>query len=283
MKSDFQKYLNKQNSRGIDDFDGLSPDEMHNILYFSFTDGAIVQLNKDISTEAINQIPIFKLVKHFMQILEREKEIKLTQAEYMPPKYVRELYENTELKDDAVERGIVKLSGEKDVIIIFVARLLAKLCGYTKLRNNVITITKAGEEALTDDRELYAGLMVALISKFNWGFESVRQDDGFIQRSVGYTLYLLEKYGNEYRESRDYYNKFFKAFPASMDAFDFDPDPKYKTMSHWWAYRNRVFRTYLTYIGAVEYEVINNKEEHTETDQVRKTKLFNEIFTIKIK
>ena len=282
MKSDFQKYLNKQNSGALNDFDGLSPDTMHNILYSSFQKNSLIRLNSDISDEAINQVPIFKLVKHFMRILEREKQIKLTQAEYLPPKYVKELYECTELKDDAVESGIVKLTGEKDVIIIFVARILAKVCGYTKLRNNVITLTKTGEAALTNDRELYFVLMVALISKYNWGFESVRQDDGFIQRSVGYTLYLLKKYGNEYRESRYYYNKFFKAFPASMDAFDFDPDPKYKTMSHWWAYRNRIFRTYLTYTGAAEYEIIYNKVEHTETDQVRKTKLFNEIFTIKI-
>ena len=266
----------------IDDFDGLSPDTMHNILYSSFRKNDLIRINADISTEAINQVPIFKLVKHFMRILEREKQIKLTQAEYLPPKFVKELYESTVLKDDAVESGIVKLTGEKDVIIIFVARILAKVCGYTKFRNNVITLTKTGEAALTNDRELYFGLMDALISKFNWGFESVRQDDGFIQRSVGYTLYLLKKYGNEYRESRYYYNKFFKAFPASMNAFDFDPDPKYKTMSHWWAYRNRIFRTYLTYTGAVEYEIIYNKEEHTETDQIRKTKLFNEIFTIKI-
>ncbi len=289
MKSnfnDFKRFVEnqqrKQNSTGLDDFDGLSPDKMHNILYSTFQKDGLIRLNPDISAESINKIPIFRLVKHFMRILEREKQIKLTQAEYMPPKYVKELYENTTLKDDAVERGIVKLVGEKDVIIIFVARILAKLCGYTKLRNNIITLTKAGEQALTDDRELYFVLMAALISKYNWGFESVRQDDGFIQRSAGYTLYLLKKYGNDYRESRYYYNKFFKAFPASMDAFDFDPDPKYKTMSHWWAYRNRIFQTYLTYTGAVEYEIIYNKEEHTETDQVRKTKLFNEIFTIKI-
>ena len=266
----------------IDDFDGLSPDTMHNILYSTFRKDGLIQLNGNISAESINQVPIFRLVKHFMRILEREKQIKLTQAEYMPPKFVKELYESTELKEENIENGMVKLSGEKDVLIIFVVRLLAKVCGYTKLRNNIISLTKAGEQALTKDRELYIGLMAALISKFNWGFVSARQDDGFIQRSVGFTLYLLKKYGGEFRETRYYYNKFFKAFPASMDVFDSDTDPKFQTISHWWAYRNRIFETFLKYIGAVEYEIVNNNDRHTKTDEIRKTKLFDEIFTIKI-
>ncbi|HOO29197.1 MAG TPA: hypothetical protein PLU43_12095, partial [Lachnospiraceae bacterium] len=79
MKSnfnDFRKFVEnqqrKQNSRGIDDFDGLSPNTMHNILYSTFTKNGLIRFNADISAESINQVPVFKLVKHFMRILERE-------------------------------------------------------------------------------------------------------------------------------------------------------------------------------------------------------------------
>jgi hypothetical protein len=290
MKSDFKDFKkfvenqqNKQNSIGIDDFDGLSPDTMHNLLYSSFTDKGLVQLNKNISTETINKIPIFKLVKHFMQILEREKQIKLTKAEYLPPKFVKELYEKTELKDDGIETGIIKLVSEIDAAIIFESRTISQMCGFSKVRKNEVSLTKIGELLLKDDRKLYFQLMEVFINKFNWGMISYYQDDGFIQRSIGYTLYLLDKYGNEYREEKFYYDKFIKAFPTSINVFEYDRNPDFKAGFHEGAYLNRVFRTFLKYIGAIEQKTTINKQEHTSINEARKTKLFDEIFTINIK
>jgi len=283
MKLNFIDHLKKQNSAGIDDFDGLSPDMMHNILYFSFTDGAIVQLNKNISAETIDQIPIYKLIKHLLQILEREKEIKLTKAEYLPPKFVKELYESTELKDDGIESGITKLVSEIDAPEIFEARTLSQMCGFSKVRKNAVSLTKTGELLLNGDHKLYFKLMEVFINRFNWGMMSYYQDDGYIQRSIGYTLYLLDKYGNEYREEEFYYGKFIKAFPTSINVFQYDRNPDFKAGAHEGAYRNRVFSTFLKYIGAVEQKTTINKQEHTSTHEVRKTKLFDEIFTLKIK
>ncbi|MBN2834143.1 MAG: hypothetical protein JXR48_04175, partial [Candidatus Delongbacteria bacterium] len=133
-----------------------------------------------------------------------------------------------------------------------------------------------------DDQKLYFRLMEVFISKFNWGMMSYYQDDGFIQRSAAYTLYLLNKYGNEYKEEKFYYDKFIKAYPTSINVFEYDQNPDYKSGSHEGAYRGRVFQTFLKYIGAIEQKTTTNKQEHTSTDEVRKTPIYNSIFTINI-
>jgi hypothetical protein len=67
-----------QNNSPVDDFLGLSPEEMHHLLYGTYGDKSPVQFQNDIDERTLDQIPIFRIAEHFLKIIQRDRQIKLT-------------------------------------------------------------------------------------------------------------------------------------------------------------------------------------------------------------
>jgi len=73
--------FNEYNNTSLEDFDNLTPLEMHNLLY---EDKSIVRINEN--NEDPSDIPFINQIKYFLKRIEEEDGIKLTQAGYIPPK-----------------------------------------------------------------------------------------------------------------------------------------------------------------------------------------------------
>lgn len=75
-----------RNNTPLDDFLGLSPTEIHHLLYDTFGDKSPIQLRDNIDDKTLDQIPLFRIAEEFLKIIHRDKQIKLTPLGALPKK-----------------------------------------------------------------------------------------------------------------------------------------------------------------------------------------------------
>lgn len=114
---DIQNHLDplvrRSNAAPLEDFSGLSPDQMHHLLYQPLASYASpIFLRENLSGETLNSIPFFRLVEEFIRIVKREQFMKLTPKGALPRKILHELYGLGFLKEEFIEKGYVKLMRE---------------------------------------------------------------------------------------------------------------------------------------------------------------------------
>jgi hypothetical protein len=249
LQKELDKLMQQQNSRSIPEFEGYSPDEMHELMYAPFFMGTPIQLKK-LPTEDYQKVPIFRLFKNLADIVSREKELKLTTTGALPVKYVCELYQKSDIKDFWIESGLKKLRLEGDCESVHLTRILFSISGVAKIRKNKLSLTKKGEKILADDHLTLQTILEIFGHKFNWAYLDGFGDNMVGQRAFAYSLVLLSIYGSKSRPAEFYANKYFRAFPAMID----EMDDLYRTkearaMS---CYISRTFSRFLDYLGLIE-------------------------------
>ena len=80
-QQDLESMLFLVNNNPLDDFCGLSPNEVHSLLYDTFGDNSLLKIKADISDQTFNNIRFFRLTEEFLKIIQRDRFIKLTPLE----------------------------------------------------------------------------------------------------------------------------------------------------------------------------------------------------------
>ncbi len=207
-----EQILHNINKKGISDFEGYSPDEMHIILYDTFGENSPIKL-LHLSDSDFDTVPLFNMIKYLLQIIEREGELRLTAKGFLPTKVVAEIYNKKFITEEIIELGIGKLYKETDSIAINLSRLLAVLSGIVKKVKNKLSLTRKGREILADNQKLLETIFMTYTTKFNWSYYDEYRNTPIGQFGLGFTLILLSKYGKEARLDDFYAEKYFKAFP----------------------------------------------------------------------
>ena len=261
--------INKKNNEPVADFEGYPPTEMQFILYNTFDSKSPVQL-LNASHNTYQNVPIFNQVKFLFDLINEQKELKLTNKGFLPTKIVAELYGKGFLKDYFIENGISKLYKESDVPTINLAKILVELSTLVKKRNNKLSLTKKGIEQINNDNLLFRNIFETFTKKFNWSYFDGFSNEEIAQSGFGFTLILLDKYGKEYRNPEFYADKYLKAFDfkSKNSESEFVDNPKT-------AYKIRTFERFLDYFGFTEYD------DNEKNPKVRKTKIFNELIKIR--
>ncbi|MEM6264255.1 MAG: hypothetical protein AAGI38_17200, partial [Bacteroidota bacterium] len=96
------------NERSIKQLDGLSPDQMYELMSNSFSGSSPVLLKENIPNSTWQRIPFFHLMQLLLKIVEAQGEMKLTPQGRLKVKVLRELYDTRLLPDRAIESGITK-------------------------------------------------------------------------------------------------------------------------------------------------------------------------------
>ena len=256
--------------------EGLTPEQLHGLLYALFTDRSVVKLNSFISDQSALQSPLLKLCVSFLEIIQREETIKLTKTDALPLKIVGELYEKGIIAEIIISTA-AKLRTEKDSILIHLVKILAQIAGVTKKREGKLSLTAKGISLLKSPAKLLILLTETYFLKFAWGYFDLYESQMAAQFGAGYTLLLLQKYGKQEREATFYARKFLEAFPVIVQEFK----PRYSTEEDQF---NRCFtlRTFLygfTWLGLVETHETGRLIEGTQTYWVKTTPLFDELVT----
>lgn len=275
---DFEPLRLLVNNAPLQDFYGLSPTEMYHLLYDAYGDESPLALRNEIDSSTLDRIHFFRLTEEFLKIVIREKSIKLTPLGALPRKTVLELHSHKFITKDIIEVGAFKLSREQDSIAITSVHLNTLGMGATRKLHGRLGLTKRGQQLLQTEQRvnLFRETLSSYTERFNWS-----SNDGYPPAPVGqlgwgFTVYLLERFGQSEQPIEFYTDRYLKAFPTLLEAF---PKRQYGTPMEDFAncYRVRVFERFLEWFGFVTIEHIH--EIHgRQFDTVKRTDLFQTVF-----
>lgn len=251
--------MHAQNAMPKPDFNGLSSEQMHQMLYRPLEEECPIQLRR-LTDEQIEQIPVMRQALHLMNVLS-EKELKLTSQGYIPPKTVAELYE---IGSHSWSSDWYKQKSELKTEEVQVLRVVLKECGLIKTRVGKLSLTAKGKQLLVDHNELMRTIMLFLFRDYNTGWLDLYEDNEVGNVGRLYSLWLLHHYGADWRNTGFYADEYSKAFPM-LNA------------DHGYEYRvfNRLFR----FIGLCEINESDDFKGKNWGKEVRKTELLDLMFT----
>lgn len=252
LEKHVEKIMNERNNQGLPDFEGYSPTEMQFILYDTFGDNSPIQL-LTLAESDYKKIPILNQVKYLLQIVVNHGELKLTNKGFLPTKIVSDIYNQGFIKDELIESGISKLYKETDSLTINLTRILIEISALVKKRNNKLSLTKKGKKLVNNDFELLSLIFTTFGSKFNWAYYDGYGENSIGQIGFGFSLILLGKYGTSRRIDKFYSDKYFKAFPDSINEPE-DTEYRTKEKSARSCYSLRTFDRFLDYFGLIKIE-----------------------------
>ncbi|MCP9234865.1 hypothetical protein [Lewinella sp. JB7] len=196
-----------------DDFEGLSPSQVHPLLRDFLGPGSVVKLREDPPGADADRVPLVRLTRHLLTAL-GAGEARLTAKGNLPVKLVRELYATGALPDDYIEEGIVKLRGEDDYLPAQVVKYLLTILGWTKKRHGRLSLTKKGHRATQlSGAELFGRLFRAHLQRFNLAYADGYPESGELQYLFPYFAYLLLILGRKPRSVGEYSDRMLRAFP----------------------------------------------------------------------
>ncbi|MCH8558630.1 MAG: hypothetical protein LAT84_12445 [Balneolia bacterium] len=264
---------NNQNNRPIEDFEGLSAAQMDALEFDLFGEGCPVKLRK-VSSEVYGQVPLLRQVHYIADRIAQSGEIRLSEKGFLPVKLVADIYSQGFLKDELIEKGTSKLYKETDSMSIHLTHILMGLAGIVKKRNGKLSLTKKGEGLLKDDNQLLRLLFDTFAQKFNWAYFDGYGESPVGAFGVGYTLFLLHKYGAEVRPESFYAEKYFMAFPELIEMVEPSFYRSHDEMAYS-CYNLRTFPRFLYYFGLISTDIIRS---FTEESKVSKTELLDKLF-----
>ena len=276
IQKQVERMMNERNSRPLPDFENYSPEEMNRILHFTFSLESPLQIQK-LPAEDYMKIPILNMVKYLAKFIEKEGELKLTQKGFLPTKVVADLYKKGFLKDELIERRLVKLYKETDSIIVSITRILLEMSNLVKKRHGKLSLTKTGRKILENDEELFRTIFLTFTNRFNWAYFDRYGENQIGQLGYGFSLILLSKYGNQMRSGTFYAEKYLKAFPRLLDMI-VDPYSSAEDIGAS-CYTIRVFERFLFFFG-----LINMEEQDRFFDReikLEKSDLFDKLFYVR--
>jgi hypothetical protein len=268
--------MNRINNRPLPETEGLSPIQLQGLLYHLFGPQSLVKVSRNVKLGQDVQSPFLSFCLHYLDILQRENEVKLTKTGAMPVKHVREL---TDLKivEDIWHHILIPVRTEKDSSPILMTRWLCKDLELTKIRNGKLSLTHKGTQLKDSPSELLAELTIALFTRISWGSMDGYESKMAGQHGAGFTLVLLKRYGKEERSANFYAEKFMKAFPVVLDEFN----PRFgrsREEVFTDCYTFRTFEQSLNWLGIVETRETGSFREMNIQKWVKTTPLFEDLF-----
>jgi hypothetical protein len=221
-----EDYNMKRNQSPVDDFQGLSPDQMHRLIHSPFDSPEVVSFRSDF--EEAPSTPILTLFGMLVDAI-GENGLKPTATGNLPLKMVREsalAYWGEEQYQKVTEYGSIRT--ELDFSDLHTTRMIAELGGLVRKYKGKFILSRECRKILKDQglSGTYLPLMQAAARKFNWAYLDSYPDLSFVQDSFFFTLYLLHKFGDEWRTNTFYEDAYLRAFPRMIDEA---PSTSYRT------------------------------------------------------
>lgn len=227
----------RHNNTPREDFNGLSPLQMHNIIHQPFTDQCVVKLNR-LEKDQYESIPLVRQTLFLMNKL-NETEIKLTKLGWLPFKVVTETYRLGQ-PEWLVEEYGAKRYYEDQVGSVGMARIILELLGWIKTRKGILSLTVKGKKALSN-----IDMAANEILHFSLTEVGLHSFDGYTEVTIGnlgiaFSVWLLNKYGAEWHFGEFYIEQYQKAFDLPGNDY---------------AYETRILKRLFYWLGIVEHRL----------------------------
>jgi len=256
--------IDEYNNTVTNDFQGLSPKQMSDLVYKDWGEN-IISINPQKLDGS--DVPFIQQIRYFINLVNDAKEIKLTSRGYLPPSIVKDIYSQKFITDMMIELGTTKLTKETDVDNIVLMKIICTKVGLIKKQHNKISLTHSTMKKMYSN-DFFNKIFEVVFKKFNWAYFDPFDDEPIGQFGNNYTLYLLYKYGVKWKKDVSYADLYFKAFPEFKMK-----DDGYRSLDI--IYIVRTFRDILRLFEFIEYE---NKKIYI--GNIRTTDLFRKYIKI---
>jgi yecA family protein len=239
------------------DFQGLSPHQMHQLIYYPLESPELLHFRDCLTTEP--EAPILGLFQHLVEGL-GEKGLKATAKGNLPREFCRQAAQDAARLGRAVQwLEPQRLRSETDYMDLHVTRLVAGLAGLVRKYKGRFVLTKKARSMLEKAglREIYPLLLKTYTIQFNWAYRDRAEELPIIQHAFAYTLYLLDRHGRQWQPHNLYEEAFVKAFPAVLaEVPDRDVYPAERAVRD--SYRWRTLQHFLEFFGLIEMEALSD-------------------------
>ncbi len=257
-----QVITRRHNKTPRSEFNGLSPEEMHNLIHYPFDCRCVVRLNK-LGKEQYDKIP---LVRQSLFLLETigKTELRLTKLGWLPLKIVAEAYPLGQ-PEWIIEEFQQKKINEYDAKSVWMARNIIEFLGWIKTRKGVLSLTAKGKKALLNIDEAANEIIRSTLTEVGLhAFDGV-EDDRIGNLGIAYSIWMLNQFGSTWHSGSFYQEHYQKVF-------DF-PDCHN-------IYETRVFKRLFYWLGIVTIRQNKQIGGFSENDY-KKTNLLSMIFSFK--
>ena len=261
------------NAMPEEDFDGLTPDDMHQLLYDPFSDSGVVRFSESLDEPV--DAPALTLLAHLLDSIP-EQGVKVTDKGNLPRQLcwdVAAAYWSPRFLEWRQETS--PICSETDFMELHAVRLVAEMAGFLEKRGARLFVSRATRQVRTEQgvAGLYRGLFRSYATEFNWGYEDRFPELFIIQRSFGFALYLLKCYGDRFKLPFFYADRFVDAFPAALEEFrDESLKPEHEVEALAQAYQLRCINRFLDFFGLIEWE---DGDKSAELARFRRSALFD--------
>lgn len=273
------KIVHQKNTAPLDDFHGLSSEQMYRFLHFPFCSPGLVHFATPHGSDL--SAPVLKLLSLLLEAIGNGG-LKATAKGNLPRKFCTEaaLAYFSE-KDSPTDRNLRLLNrNEENFYDLHCLRLLAGLSGILRKYKGKFIIGTSYRKELDKHgpAAVYLDLLQAYCSQFNWGYGDGYIDIHLVQQSFLFSLYLLSKYGEVARPHEFYEDIFLKAFPDVLNEVQ---DRPYQTAEEQLRniYSLRTFRRCFSFFGLAELLPSNSPIGRLDHYDVRKTPLLDKVVT----
>lgn len=257
-----QMITRRHNSTPRSDFNGLSPEEMHNILYFPFSSKCVVALNK-LEKEQYDKIPLVRQALFLLSTLST-MELKLTKLGWLPLKIVAEIYRLGQ-SEWIIEEFQQKRINEYDAKSVWMARIIVDLLGWVKTRKGMLSLTAKGKKALSDVDAAANEILRFSLTGVGLHIFDGNEDDRIGNLGMAYSVWLLNKFGSTWHFGR-FYQEHYQKVLNYPDCYNI--------------YATRVFKRLFYWLGIVDMR-LNKQVGPPSEDEYKKTDLFQMVFSFK--
>ena len=207
---------------------------------------------KRLNEKDLKKVPMLNQILYLMNYINEAGEIPLTKTGNLKTALVDELYNQGFVQYYYIQTVITKLHGQNSSLTINLTKILLDISDLTKKRYNKYSLTKRGEKLLQKPNQLLQYIFHLFGETFNMAYFDGYPDDGIGNVGYGFTLLLLNKFGNESREAAFYANEYLDLVPQFLNKpFDSLLEERESAQR---AYILRTFNRFLDFFGIIEID-----------------------------
>lgn len=194
------------NSRPQPDLHGLSPEQVHRLIYFPWGSAeSAVRLNAALALDDFRGAPLLNNARIFIEQVVAAP-IKATVAGNLNRKFVVGALAEMSWDEDDLDfiRSANKVFNEEDLWALHVLRVLLQLTGVIRKRQGYFRATKkaVGLMAPENAGELFALLFSTCFTKMNLAYLDWAPENQALQQTIAVPLHLLHKLDDSWRSPK---------------------------------------------------------------------------------
>ena len=268
-------HFNNINRTVNEDFSGLSPEQMSELLYHPFDSPDCLRFVWSFEKEY--EAPILILFSLLVEAI-GEDGLKPTAKGNLPQRFCREAahrYWGEELHKERTRFG--KINKEDDFFDLHRTKIVAEMAGLIKKYRGKFILSRECQRILKLQgiMGVYPLLFKSYIQNYNWAYGDGYEEFPFVQQSFAYTLFLLQRFIAQWQPQNFLEEKFIQAFPMLLEEF---PPNDYFTSEQQLGscYALRSIHRFADFFGLIELEEVD-KDKYLSTYRVRKLPLLDKV------